>query len=291
MNISNKARYAAMAAALVVGAWITTDVSAASDSIEFGKEKFSVSLGAYRPNFTTSLAIGTATGRGGTISGEDDLRLDKDMTIFRLDGFWRFADKHRLNFGYYSLNRDTTATLGRNLGPINLPNQGVSDTILAGTNVRAEATWEMYVLSYGYSFYKTNTVELAAIAGLNVARIGTKITGTLNTLSNGVLVNAVAGNNSDVTAPLPVLGVSGDWAFADRWRLKGHIGGFKAKIADVDATVTDFALGTEYRMFKHFGVGAGYTYLKLNADITKPEYNGNANWKTGGWQIFGTMVF
>jgi hypothetical protein len=280
---------AVMAAGLGAG----NNAAAADQMIGFGKETFQLNLGYYRPNFTTS-ASESAPGSvvpPGNISGENDLGLDKSLGVGRLDGFWRFADKHRLFFGYYNLDRSTTATLNKNIGPIQIPSLGVNDTILAGSNVKAEGNWQVYVLGYGYSFYKTDTVEIAGKFGLNVARIGLKLSGTLNTLNNGVLNGATAGSNSDVTAPLPVLALSGDWAINERWRLKGNLGGFKANVSDVKATVTDASVATEYRVFRNIGVGAGYSLLRVTGDIHKNDNNGSLNWRTGGWTLYASMVF
>ena len=280
-------------AALVAGIAMGSDAAAADDMIGFGKETFQVNLGWYRPNFTTSVSA-SASGSPvppANVSGESDLGLDKSLSVGRLDGYWRFADRHRLFFGYYNLDRSTTATLNKNIGPINIPSQGVNDTILAGSNIKAEADWNVYVLGYGYSLYKTDTVEVAGKFGFNVAKIGTSITGTLNTLNNGVLNGATAGTNGNVAAPLPVLAVSGDWALNERWRLRGSLGGFKAKVSDVKASVTDATVAAEYRLFRNFGVGAGYSLLRISGDINKSSYSSSVDWRTGGLVIYGSLVF
>jgi hypothetical protein len=167
----------------------------------------------------------------------------------------------------------------------------VNDTILAGSNIKAEAKWKVYIVDYGYSFYKTETIEIAGKFGFNVARIGTTLSGTLNTLNNGVLTGTTAGDSSGFTAPLPVLALSGDWAINERWRLKGSLGGFRAKVSDVKATVTDATVATEYRLFRNFGVGAGYSLLRVTGDVNKNNNTGSLDWKTGGWQIYGSLVF
>ena len=278
---------ASLAAVIAAG----NSAVAADQMIGFGKERFQLNFGYYRPNFTTSAAVGLqgSARPPGSISGEDDLRLDSSLGAGRLDGFWRFADRHRLGFGYYNLDRSTSRVLTKNVGPISIPALGVNDTILAGSNVQAESKWQVYILSYGYSFYKTDTVEIAGKLGLNVARIGTTLTGTLNTQNNGVRTGATAG--SDVTAPLPVIAISGDWALNERWRLKGSLGGFKAKVSGVDATVTDAGVAAEYLVVRNFGVGAGYSLLRVTGDIDKSNYFGSLNWRTGGWQLYGSLLF
>jgi hypothetical protein len=266
---------------------------AQSNMIPFGKETFQIDLGWYRPNFKSSFSQSFPGSPipPGTINMEDDLGLDHHLDVLRLGGYWRFADKHRIFFGYYNLNRDTTGTLNKNIGPISIPALGVNDTILAGSNITAKTNWDVYILGYGYSFYKTETAEVTGKIGFDVARISASMNGTLNTLANGVLVGATAGSNSDVTAPLPVIGLSGEWAFSPGWKLVGSIGGFKLKVNEVDASVVDGTIAVDYRLFRNFGVGLGYTWLKLKGDVTKSDWNGSLNWRTDGINLYGSLVF
>jgi len=292
MKLQNRSHIAvAFATVLVAGTAAGGNATAADEMIGFGKEHFQLNFGYFRPNFSTSAAVGLqgSAKPPGSISNEDDLKLDSTLGVGRVDGYWRFADRHRLGFGYYNLDRSGSAVLGKNIGPIEIPSRGVNDTILAGSNVSSEAKWQVYILSYGYSFYKTDTVEISGKFGLNFARIGTTLSGTLITQNNGVLVGASAG--SDVTAPLPVLAISGDWALNERWRLKGSLGGFKAKVSGVNATVTDAGVATEYRVLRNFGVGAGYSLLRVTADIDKSNYFGSGNWRIGGWNLYGSLLF
>jgi hypothetical protein len=289
MKAKHLSAIAVTACSIVAGG----QADAQSNMIPFGKETFQVDLGWYRPNFKSSFSQSFPGSPipPGTINMEDDLGLDHHLDVLRLGGYWRFADKHRIFFGYYNLNRDTTSTLNKNIGPISIPALGVNDTILAGSNIAAKTNWDVYILGYGYSFYKTETAEVTGKIGFDVARISASINGTLNTLANGVLVGATAGSNSDVTAPLPVIGLSGEWAFSPSWKLIGSIGGFKVKVNDVDASVVDGTIGVDYRLFRNFGVGLGYTWLKLKGDVTKSDWNGSLNWRTDGINLYGSLVF
>ena len=284
-----KAKQLAAIAAILA----SSSAAAADGMIPFGKETFQIDLGYYRPNFKSSFSQSFPGSPipPGTISMENDLGLDSHLDTWRLNGYWRFAENHRIFFGYYNLNRDTSATLNKNIGPISIPSLGVNDTILAGSNVNAKSNWDVYILGYGYSFYKTDTAEITGKIGLDVANISASINGTLNTLANGTLVGATAGNNSNVTAPLPVIGLSGEWAFAPRWKLIGSVGGFKVKVSDVDASVVDGTIAVDYRILRNVGVGLGWSWLKLKGDVTKSDWNGSLNWRTDGLQLYGSLVF
>jgi hypothetical protein len=280
----------ASAAALAVVVGAADDAVAADDAIAFGKETFKLSLGYYRPNFDSRVAVGVPGATPpGDINPEQDLGLERDLGGARFDGYWRFADRHRLYFGYYNLDRSASKVLTKDIGPIEIPALGVNDTILAGSNVNIDAKWEVFILGYDYSFYKTDTLEFAGLVGLNVAQLGTKLSGTLITQNNGTQTGATAG--STLTAPLPAFGLSGDWAIDDRWRMRGHAGAFKITINNIDAKVVDAAVSGEYRVYGNIWAGLGYSLLNASAEKNDGSSDVSLDWRTGGLQLYASMLF
>jgi hypothetical protein len=290
MKLPDSLQIAVVIAAVLAASLAAADhASAADEAIGFGKETFKINLGYYRPNFSSRVAAGVSASAPGNISGEDDLGLENNLGGYRVDGYWRFADRHRLYFGYYQLDRSASRVLAKDIGPIDIPQLGVNETIKAGSNVNTSAKWQIYVLAYGYSFYKTDTLELAGQVGLNVAKLGTQLSGTFITANNGTLTGATAG--SVLTVPLPAIGFSGDWALDDSWRIRGHAAAFKISFENVDTNVLDAGLAGEYRLYRNFWLGMGYSVL--NASAAKAETNSNVSldWRTGGWLIYGSLLF
>jgi len=277
------------AAVLVLEFGAANNAVAADDVIEFGKETLKFNLGYYQPTFRSRVAVGLPESAPPSISGEEDLGLNNNLGGYRLDGYWRFADRHRLYFGYYQLDRSSTKVLDKNIGPIEIPQLGVSDTILAGSNISAEAKWQVYILGYGYSFYKSETLEFAGKFGLNVVQMGTQLSGTLITQNHGTQTAATAG--SVLTVPMPAFGFTGDWAPAERWRVRGSAGAFQIQFANVHADVVDAGLAGEFRLYRNIWLGTGYS--TLNATVSSNSSNSTAylDWRTGGWQLYGSMLF
>ncbi|MGC2049605.1 MAG: hypothetical protein WA635_13480 [Gallionella sp.] len=289
MKLPNWLRIAvAFAAVFAVVVGTGSDAVAADEAIAFGKEMFKLNLGYYRPNFDSRVAVGVTGGSPpGDINPEQDLGLDNSLGGARFDGYWRFADRHRLYLGYYQLDRSASRVLDRDIGPINIPGHG-DLTINAGSNINTEAKWEVFILGYDYSFHKTDTVEIAGMIGLNVAELGTKLSGTLIT-PVGTITDSTAG--STITAPLPAIGFSGDWAIDDSWRMRGHAGGFKIKINNIDANVVDASVAGEYRVYGNIWGGLGYSLLNASAKKDESGSNASLDWRTGGWQLYGSMLF
>jgi hypothetical protein len=257
--------------------------------ISFGKEMFKLNLGYYRPNFSTTAAVGATGGTPpGDINPEEDLGLENNLGGARFDGYWRFADRHRAYFGYYKLDRTGSKVLTKDIGPIDIPNYGM-ETILAGSNIQSESKWEVFILGYGYSFHKSEDLEIAGKIGLNVVRLGTKLTGTLITSGSGTLTGTTAG--SELTAPLPAIGVTGDWALDDRWRLRGNLGVFQFKFDTIYANVVDASVAAEYRVYRNLWAGAGYSILNASVKSDKPDTHASLDWRTGGWQLYASYLF
>ena len=290
MKLTSRLHIAAAFAAVLAAVGTADKAVAADEAIAFGKETFKLSLGYYRPNFDSRVAVGVPGATPpGDINPEQDLGLDKDLGGARFDGYWRFADRHRIYFGYYNLDRSASKVLTKDIGPIEIPALGVNDTILAGSNISVDAKWEVFILGYEYSFYKTDSLEIAGLVGLNVAQLGTQLSGTLITQNNGTLTGATAG--STLTAPLPAFGVSGDWAIDDRWRIRGHAGAFKITINNIDAKVVDAGVSGEYRVYGNIWGGLGYSLLNASAARNDGSSDVSLDWRTGGLQLYASMLF
>jgi hypothetical protein len=263
----------AFAAVLAVVIGAGSNAVAADEMIGFGKEMFKLNLGYYRPNFTSTVAVGVPGTAPPAISGENDLGLDNNLAGARFDGYWRF--------------RSASRVLDKNIGPINIPGYG-DLTINTGSNINTEAKWEVFILGYGYSFYKSETLEIAGQLGLNVAQLSTQISGTLIT-SSGTLTGSTAG--SSVSVPLPAIGLSGDWAIDESWRMRGHAGGFKIKINNIEANVADASVAGEYRLYRNIWAGLGYSLLNASAKKSDSSSDASLDWRTGGWQLYGSILF
>src|SRR5262245_60844750 len=78
-------------------------------------QDFQMSLGWFFMNFDTDVRLdGQTTERGTDINWEDEFDFE-DQDRFRIDGFWRFAEKHKLRFMYFENNRSNNKVLSRDI--------------------------------------------------------------------------------------------------------------------------------------------------------------------------------
>jgi hypothetical protein len=50
-------------------------------------------------------------------------------------------------------------------------------------------------------------------------------------------------------------------------------------------------VNTEYRLFKHFAIGAGFARLAIDADIDDDDWKGSVSDSYSGFTLFGALYF
>jgi hypothetical protein len=224
----------------------------------FGEDILNLKLGGFLSEFDTVAGV-TGPNGGDPKLDFEDLGLDSDQTSFRGELMWRFASRHRVILGYYSFERSGTADAQERI-EIDDPDEGLI-VIDAGVSVDSEFDWRLVPLSYAYSFYKTDELELAGSLGVHWVDVKLGVSG-IATL-NGVSDQFVAESES-ASGPLPVLGLRADYAITPRWLLGGHAQYFGLDYDDYSGDLLDLRLHTEYWFTDSFSAGVGYTWYNIN---------------------------
>ena len=86
-----------------------------------------------------------------------------------------------------------------------------------------------------------------------------------------------ASQNEDVTLPLPTLGLQVKYNILPRLQAQLRFDWFHLQVSDVKGSIVEVYAGLEYRLFKHFALGAAYDFLDVQADYQKG--------KKGGWGV------
>lgn len=59
----------------------------------------------------------------------------------------------------------------------------------------------------------------------------------------------------------------------------------------VRGTVLNYELNTEYRLFKHFAIGAGVARIGSSIEVNDNDWKGKVSDSYRGFTIFGTFYF
>jgi len=223
----------------------------------------------------TKFSVVSDVGLGTVIDYNKDLNGDSRATIPRIDAYYRFNPRHRIDFTSFSVDRKGTRTLAIDVS--------IGDDVYsANESINSDIKYTLYKLGYAYSFYHSPKVELSITAGLNLTEYELKFSNE-------------AGNKAEtagVTAPLPMFGLRMGYAITPKWSVSYVAESF---FIDIDNTVKgaliNYELNTEYRLFKHFAIGAGLARIGSALEISDPDWTGSVSDSYRGYTIFGTFYF
>lgn len=241
----------------ILGLSQTTSVFAQSDiwqSWPMG-EKFLVTGSAFFPRLDTKVRVDASDGSPGTvIDFEQSLGMSDTETlpIIRFD--WRFAKKHSLHGGYFSLKRSgssvsaTQIIIGDIVFDVDLPISSFFDI-------------DVTHAGYSYSLLFDERKELSLSVGLSVQDV------TFGIQGNGG--QGLIEFDSGITAPLPAFGIKGGYVLTDKWVIRAGVGVFSFKFALSDETELTGELVTaeasiEHQTFENVRFGLSYLFFDIN---------------------------
>lgn len=238
------------------------------------RERASILFGAFITDRATDVRLDSDQGDGTDVDLESDLGLDPNSTVARIAGYYWFNDRHRIDAGYFDLSRSAEKRIQETI-------EFGDETFTIDTVVGAKADFEIIKVAYTF-------------APLNKDRGWLGITGGLYVMKSGF--SMFAGNaqseSENLTAPLPVFGVRGEFAITDRITLGGASEWFKFEAEDVDGRLHDFYVGADYRITDRFALGLAYNDVSLNIGAKEDHgFEGRLNWAYDGFLLYGKFDF
>jgi len=228
------------------------------------EDKWKISLGGmYVTSFETEIQLGrSGSPVAAKLNTNEQLGMDYETNVFRLDGYYRFTDNHSVDFTYFSVRSDGGRTINASI-----PNWGENnDTIDAGATVSSYFNMDVYKINYVYSFYHNEDVELALSAGLHITSIdlGLSAQGSINGVPGEKLATS-----SSLTIPLPVIGFRGEYTVIDKTLFVQYKADyFYLSFDDFKGSLISSTINIEYRFLENYGAGLGFNSnnLSLTAD-------------------------
>jgi hypothetical protein len=225
-------------------------------------DRLVISAGPYyvRNSSTTAAYSPAGVPLSVAVNFNRDLGLDESDGSYRIDGYYRFAEKHRLDFAWYRVNRTGTATIREDFS-------WNDQDYFAGWTVESRSKNQTIKLNYLYSFYRSQQTELGLGLGLHITN-----------LSSGVAVtsfnNILPPNPDDyvgeaalkTVAPLPVVSALVSYYITPRWRVVWNYDVFYLDYSGIRGDFSDSNIAVEYQAFRHLGVGIGYNRVEFDLE-------------------------
>jgi hypothetical protein len=246
------------------------------------EQDFQMSLGGFFMNFDTDVRLdGQTTGDGTDINWEDEFDFE-DQDRFRIDGFWRFAEKHKVRFMYFENNRSNSKVLSRDIE--------FGDTVFP-VNLQVDSRLDTRIveLAYEYAFLRRENWELSGSFGIHNVQIEAALRGDLSTPGGGG--TAQTEEVADGDGPLPVLGIHYLWHMGNNFYFEGLGQFFFAEIDNYDGSLEDYKIGVTWFPWRNVGVGLAYNQFVTRLDVEKDRFTGRLKLQYGGPMAYITVGF
>ncbi len=153
--------------------------------------------------------------------------VDYDTTV-RLESYWRFAPKHRLDFGSLRLRRSHSRIIDRQIGWGDL-------VFPVNAQVDSEFGSDLVKLGHRYSFVRNEHVEAGLSFGFSTFLMSGQISGQVVSGMTTVFDS----KQEDVVAPIPVVGLHGEFRLVRTLYARAGVEYFQVSVSDKEGSLTD----------------------------------------------------
>jgi len=240
-------------------------------------DRVRVTLGAMHVSSQTTLRVDSSTGVAGTtLSGEDAFGLDPSDYEPKFQVMVRSGERNRLWLDYFTLDRSGSTLAAQ---PI------VFRDVLIQQNdpIQSELDLRLLTLTYGYSFWHSEKVELAATLGISAVQIQA----TAKVTTDAVHLD----QTEDEAGPFATPGIAATWAVSRRFYFDGRVQYLSLHVKDLDGSLGMAELDAMYRFRPNVSFGLGYTEVRAHLASVKTDDSGLFDFNTKGPEFFVRVAF
>lgn len=245
------------------------------------EDSFYIGLGTYVVNTDTEASLNGQAGQGTKVDWDQTFG-GGDVTRFRLDGQWRFADRHKARFMWFSSSRERATTLDEDI-------DWGDETFPVDARVRGEFSFDVYELAYEYAFLRRENYEVSGTIGLHYTELD--LTMSARAASSGGTLTADISESGDVGAPLPAVGLRGQWALPHDFWVDAGVQYFYISFDEYDGSLTDLRATVTWQPKTWLGIGLGYNQFSVDVDVEKNRFDGSLDWTYSGPMLFYSASF
>jgi len=240
-------------------------------------EKFMIRLSSYGVNqASTDISVLSSAGVGTVISFDQDLGGENNITTPRIDGYYRFNERHRIDFTSFRIDREGLKTVSGTDIKIG------DETFTFNETIKSEIKYSLFKVGYAYSFYHSPSVELSLTAGLNITEYNFNFSADDGTRAS----------TNGVTAPLPMFGLRMGYAINSNWSVRYISETFFIEIDDTfKGTFLNYELDLEYKFDNKLAIGAGLVRSGIDLKVDDSDWRGGIVDSYRGVLIYGAFYF
>jgi len=239
-------------------------------------------VAAYFPKVDSYLRVDASDGTVGTgVDFERDLGFDRNSVLpaFMLE--WRPGDDWVLNAEYYSLGRESTETLDRDIviGDTTYPVNG---------SVRAGFDSDIFRFTIGNRFFQRPNLEIGAAIGLHGTDFSVFVEGEGSVANQGASFQS---ESRSVFAPLPTIGLFLNARPAEKVQVNARFDWLSLTIDDYSGRLVNTEVSASYSVHPNIDIGAMYRLVDYSVKVNRDNWNGRVDYQFRGPAIFVQVGF
>ncbi|MCG9737711.1 hypothetical protein L1D32_06035 [Shewanella insulae] len=265
----------AIGALLRLGALLLSMVSFGTAQLAHAEQRgFSVTLSGFYSNSDSGIVVQNPNlGTDFTLDFENDLTLVEKELLPTLELAYWFNQDHGVYLDWKRLDREARNRAISKPYEYTEVNSGQTYLVQAGADISTIFNVDILRLGYRYNLYSDEEVDLTLLAGLHLMWLKLQFVGEIGACLDEecrvVDINPKSNALTEVTAPLPDLGLQGRYRFNDRWSLSGWVQYFYVSLGDTKGQLFDFSAGVNYRLSDSLDLELGYKYYKIDVEVEK----------------------
>ncbi len=236
------------------------------------QEGLSFTLGGFYSKSDSGMEVtNPQTGKAFNLDFETDLQLVTDDFLPYFELVYWFNERHELYFDWKKLDRKVNNKLITSPYQYENIDTGQTYQVQAGADISTSFNVELARVGYGYAFHTRDNVDLIVTLGLHVMWIKLAFEGELGACldddCNAVEIGADNTILTEVTAPLPDIGLEARYRFAKQWELLLLSQYFVVTIDDTNGQLVDLSAGLGYSFTPDFALKLSYKYYRIDVEI------------------------
>lgn len=231
--------------------------------------RFEASLGMTAfGHFNSAVRVDSEFLVGANLDLEDLLGLDESTSAARLDASYAFSPRHRVDLSIFDIQRDGSSTIGKDVQ--------VGEVLIPAGDVATAFDTLVVKGVYRYNFVADARTAIGASIGLYTMGIRFAMDSQDFNLSESLRV----------TAPLPVIGLHGEYALSEKWKLLASTEFFQLHLSNFDGFMADAQLALEHDLFDHLGWGVSLNNFILNAAVENSPLSADVEYAYQGIFVY-----
>jgi hypothetical protein len=254
-----------LSAGLLLVAGLPIGALAQSDVHPYMIDDFVLQGGAFLPRMSLDLSVdGSLTGEHPPLEFEGGVGARENDELFAAELVWRFGERWSFRGQYFEGGRNAAKVLDQDV-------EWGDAVFEQGSFVAAGTSLEITRFFFARDFSKSPQHEFGI--GLGLHRMGFEFSLTGDIVVNGQPFVAETRAVSAV-APLPNIGTWYAYSPSEKWVFDVRLDWLDASIGEYSGVLINSAVGANYQVFKHLGVGIKLQRFSLKFDVDKSDWHG-----------------